>query len=353
MAIIRERGGIWHIQWYDPFEKKVTSKSTGLTATDSNYKKAQRYAKQFQEKLSQKYRKQKELGVQRVSLEEAFEHFKRNNQGKNPKTIEDYDRFFKKFTETFNKSLPSTSINKLNAEAWSNEIKKLNYAQNTIHAYGKQLNHFLNFLFEYNYTPMFKINREVKTRPEVKEKIIFTDEDLDKVLKSLKNKNSNFQTAIFLLVYTGLRPSDILNITDENIDLKNRVLRYYSPKRKKYREVAFHEKLMTVLRKRIKEVGKGRLLNYIDVDNLARAIKRYFQDLEIDGKQYTARTFRKTFISLCRSRYDIDASVVMELVGHEHRNTTDRYYNQISTSKMKVELAKFRIPTFKKNRSKD
>ena len=61
---------------------------------------------------------------------------------------------------------------------------------------------------------MFKINREVKTRPEVKEKIIFTDEDLQKVVKGLKEKNSNFQTMIFLLMYTGLRSSDILNITD-------------------------------------------------------------------------------------------------------------------------------------------
>lgn len=351
MAMIRERGNIWHIQWYDPFEKKVTSKSTGLPATESNYKKAQRYAKQFQEKLSQKYRKQKELGLERASLDEAFEHFKQNNQGKNPKTLEDYDRFYKKFTQTFDKKLPCTSINKLNVEAWLNEIKKLNYAQNTIHGYGKQLNHFLNFLFEYNYTPMFKINREVKTRPEVKEKIIFTDEDLHKIIKGLKDKNSNFQTTIFLLAYTGLRPSDILNITDENIDLRNRILRYYSPKRKKYREVAFHEKLLAVFRRRINEVGKGRLLNYIDVDNLARAIKRYFSDIEIDGKNYTARTFRKTFISLCRSRYDIDASVVMELVGHEHRNTTDRFYNQISTSKMKVELTKFKIPVVRKRKA--
>jgi len=195
---------------------------------------------------------------------------------------------------------------------------------------------------------MFKINREVKTRPEVKEKIIFTDEDLQKVVKGLKAKNSNFQTTIFLLMYTGLRSSDILNITCENIDIQNRILRYYSPKRKKYREIAFHRKLLPLLKKRMKEVGKGRLLNYINVDNLARAIKRYFIEIKLDGKGYTARTFRKTFITLCRSRYDMDASVVMEFVGHEHRNTTDRFYNQISINKMKIELEKFRIPAVRK-----
>ena len=40
----------------------------------------------------------------------------------------------------------------------------------------------------------------------------------------------------------------------------------------------------------------------------------------------------------------MDASVVRELVGHEHRNTTDKYYNQISIERMKAELEKFEIP---------
>ena len=40
----------------------------------------------------------------------------------------------------------------------------------------------------------------------------------------------------------------------------------------------------------------------------------------------------------------MDASVVRELVGHEHRNTTDIYYNQISIERMKAELEKFEIP---------
>jgi hypothetical protein len=40
----------------------------------------------------------------------------------------------------------------------------------------------------------------------------------------------------------------------------------------------------------------------------------------------------------------MDASIVHELVGHEHSNTTDKYHNQISIERMKVELEKFEIP---------
>ena len=40
----------------------------------------------------------------------------------------------------------------------------------------------------------------------------------------------------------------------------------------------------------------------------------------------------------------MDASIVKELVGHEHTNTTDRYYNNISVERMKEDLKKFIRP---------
>lgn len=187
-------------------------------------------------------------------------------------------------------------------------LKQLPLAQNTIHGYGKQLTHFLNFLFEYSYTPMFKINREVKTKPEVKEKVTFSDKDIIKIFDNLVEKNSNFITTIYLLFYTGLRSSDIMTITKENIDLKNRIINYYSPKRKKYREIAFHEDLVPILKNRISEIEGEQILNYSRVENLGKAVTRYIEFLGL-RKEYTARTFRKTFITLCRSRYAIDASI--------------------------------------------
>lgn len=84
--------------------------------------------------------------------------------------------------------------------------------------------------------------------------------------------------------------------------------------------------------------------NFNNVEHLNRALTRYFTDLEIRSKGYTARTFRKTFITLARSRYNIDATIVKELVGHEHTNTTDRYYNAVTMDAMKSELAKFKRP---------
>ena len=196
---------------------------------------------------------------------------------------------------------------------------------------------------------MFKINRDVKTKPEVKEKIIFNDGDIATIFSNLDGKNQNFRTAIYLLFYTGLRSSDILTIRAQDVNLKHRTINYYSPKRKSYKQIPMHLDLVPILQDRLVKVPEGKLLEYSSVEILNRAVTRYMHDLEIDGRGYTARTFRKTFITLCRSRYDMDATIVKELVGHEHGNTTDRYYNKISMNRMREELMKFQRPVVEDN----
>jgi integrase len=194
---------------------------------------------------------------------------------------------------------------------------------------------------------MFKINREVRTRPEVKEKIVFRDEDIIKIFDSLHEKNSNFKAAVYLLFYTGLRSSDLLTLTVDRINFKEMKISYYSPKRKKFREISFHQDLIPILKSRITELKEGSILEYQTIENLGRAVHRFLNDLEMVKYGYSARTFRKTFITLARSRFNMDASIVRELVGHEHGSTADRYYNQITLQNMQKELKKFKRPTKK------
>ena len=88
---------------------------------------------------------------------------------------------------------------------------------------------FLNFLFEYEYLPkFFKLNKDVRIKPQLREPIIFSDKDRRKYISELvpQEKNENFQLMIYLLMYSGLRPSDIINLTVEQIDLDKMEMRY-------------------------------------------------------------------------------------------------------------------------------
>lgn len=345
MASVYSRRGILYLTWWDNFDKKHKSRTFGLNESSVNREITKQFAKKFQTELDNK-KKQLRSGllINEPTIEEAYKHFKKNNSNKNIKTILDYDRFYKKFIEFFPCNSLCSEITKLKVEDWLAEVNKLNLSQNSKYGYYKQLHHFLNFLFEYNYTQMFIINRDIKPKAEIKEKIVFSDADVIRIFENLPTKKNNFILTVYLLFYTGLRSSDILTIEVEKLDLNNNLLRYYSPKRKAYREIPFHSALLPVLENAALRIKSGKILNYKNVENINRAVTRYFTTIGIGNKKYSARTFRKTFITLCRTKYDMDATVVKELVGHEHRNTRDRYYNYISFDKMKKELEKFEMP---------
>ena len=72
MAIIKERGGIIYIQWFDPLSKKVQAKSTHLPVNEANLKKAKKYAKELQDELTIKSKKLKRIGIQSSTLKDAL-----------------------------------------------------------------------------------------------------------------------------------------------------------------------------------------------------------------------------------------------------------------------------------------
>ncbi len=343
MPSVYTKRDILYISWYDSISGKRINRSTGLKYTETNLKKAKKIATDLQTGMEHKQDIYKKLGIRKTTILSAFEHFLHNNSDKHPKTIKDYHRFFNFFKQHFDENELCNNITKLSIEDWIIEIKKLQMQKNSIFDIFKQANHFLNFLFEYSYIPMFKINRDIKPKREIKEKIIFSDEDIVKIFDNLAGKNNNFKTLIYLAFYTGLRSSDMLTIKVSGIDLKRRELKYYSPKRKVYRQVAFHEDLDEIISKRVEEVKDGDLLDYTEIENLGRACHRYFELIGIGDKDYSARTFRKTFITLAR-RCRMDASVVAELVGHAHSSTADRFYNRIDLELMNEELRKFKRP---------
>jgi len=207
------------------------------------------------------------------------------------------------------------------------------------------LKKFLSFLAEYNYLPLFKLNKDVLIQSEVKEIIVFSEKDIIEIMKGLKEKNSNFSTTIQLLVYTGLRPSDLLSLSAKDIDLNNQVFQYYSPKSKEYFQIPIHEELIPILRVRIDEIKDGQILEYEDSKAIGKAFRRYMKDLEIADKKYNLRTFRKSFVSFAHSS-GLDLATVSGLVGHKKISTTQKFYNKLNITKQSSELKKLKFPSF-------
>ena len=182
------------------------------------------------------------------------------------------------------------------------------------------------------------ISKNVKIGSERKEIITFSQEQINKIFNNLEDKSSNFKTFIWLSFYTGLRPSSLITILAERIDLENLVYHYWDAKRKKWVENPFHPDLLPILRNRVAEVPSGAIIKYQDVSAASHAFRKYLKKLEMYTRGINTKTFRKTFIS--NASKTMELSAVSKLVGHENITTTNLYYNKIDLERQRKELQK-------------
>ena len=82
-----------------------------------------------------------------------------------------------------------------------------------------------------------------------------------------------------MLLYNGLRPSDIIDLTVEQVDIKKMLIKYRSPKVDRWYYRPIHPKVRGALRERIKEVQAGRLFEYTEVGNMSKVFRRYLKEL--------------------------------------------------------------------------
>lgn len=329
----------WYISYKDPDTGKQKNKSTGLKATNGTYKEALKMKEDLEKFLSNREKTLLDLSLDRSTIDRAFLKFKHINSDKHRKTIEGYDNFYEQIKKRFSPDQPCTVLNKESIENWIIETKKWDKERNTIYAHFKILNKFLNFLFEYNYIPVFKINQDVSPKAEVKEIIIFEEDDFKMIKKKLAGKKSNFKTMIKLLMFTGLRPSDIINLKVDDVDIDEKSMRYYSEKTKEYFEVPIHSRLVIPLKRRIKEIVSGRLLSYSTVGEMSKAFRRYLEDIGLKDRDYNLRTFRKTFATKSFES-DLDIKAVASLLGHKTISTTMKYYTKANRKKLAEDLKK-------------
>lgn len=313
--------------------------STGYEKTNEGRKQARSFQKTFESKLKERKESAKYGIIPKESptLYEAFQHFLKNNDSRNFKTIYEYNGFFKRLFEYLPSSRPCQILNKLTAEDFLNHVKKLKLAQNTKHNIYKNLVHFIHFLGEYNYIQPFIINKDLRIKPGSTKIIVFDSEEIFKILRTADKSNSNIKTLIYLLVYTGLRPSDILTISAERINLKEQTLEYYSPKLKKNKVIPFHPSLLSMLKERLKEINEGPIIIYSNLDNAAKSINRILKKAELKKNGYNARTFRKTFLNEGYKHIPFD--IMSDLAGHSIK-TADRYYKLFSLKEARGNLGK-------------
>lgn len=331
----------WYISFVDPDTGRTKNRSTKIIAGQSTKKLAEQICKDFEEELEERKSILVRLNIQKATIASAFDHFLKMNDDKVEKTKYAYNFFYKWFTKSFNPYDPCTIINKISAEDWMIKMREHYSEPNTLYGLYKVFNKFLNFLFEYSHIPVFKMNKSVKPKPVEKPIKVFDPPDLNKLIKNLgkKKKNNNFTTMFYLLLYTGLRPSDLVDIKVEDVDLESMTLTYYSSKVKIHHTIPLHMMLKPFLAKRINEIKTGKLINYATTVDMGKAFRRYLTSIELTGKGYNLRTFRKNFATRAFEN-GMNLLSASRLLGHRTMQTTQKYYTHVEKLKLAEELKK-------------
>ncbi len=172
-----------------------------------------------------------------------------------------------------------------------NNMQRENYARQ----YGVTLD-FLKFLISNGYKNIYYENRKFKIINNYKptifsdEEIIILFEAMDKYTKTFKDKKYNnyytYSILIRLIYACGLRNSEVINITMENINFSKNTIDIINSKRNVSRIVVFSDSM------------KRCLIDYI---NTFKIINGFL--FQIDGKQISKealRTFYKKVLSIAR-----------------------------------------------------
>jgi integrase len=147
-----------------------------------------------------------------------------------------------------------------------------------------------------------------------------------------------------MLLLTGIRPCDLLNLKVSHIDLKNLVIHLDISKTQRQIKYPLYDELLNFVKtglSYIKELDEDDFIfpGY-NVSMLGRKFRRLKQRLGIEERHaYTLKTFRKTFATDLADK-GFDRGDVADLLGHSIIETTRKYYVNTKAKTLRDKLNK-------------
>lgn len=149
----------------------------------------------------------------------------------------------------------------------------------------------------------------------------FTEEEISKLFSVITDEQ--FKNLIRFYLYTGCRRSEVLNITWDDVDFKNKKILIRVTKSGKYRKIPINSQLMQILKSMNQDTEK--LFHYQCPDSVNRRFKRYLNKAEIKNwKELSIHNLRHTFASHLVMK-GTGILHIQKLLGHSRVSVTEMY----------------------------
>ena len=162
----------------------------------------------------------------------------------------------------------------------------------------------------------------LKPTKESEEKIALTPEQI----KTIYASDTKSKDLVMILIYTGMRISELLNINEVHDDY---IIAGVKTKAGKHRIIPIHPQIKDSLNRFLKR----KPLQY----NAYR--KRLQKDCKVYGLEFTFHECRHTFVTLA-NEYGADMTTLKKLIGHSTKDVTESVYLHTRISTLQREIMK-------------
>jgi len=294
-----------------------------------------------------------------ITLQEAMKDYIANceHERRKDKTIRDYQIIFNSYLSEWS----SKELTSITTEMVKNKHKKI--GDRTIYranATMRLLRAIFNFSIEEsrdknNGEPLIKynpVNLKKKWFDEKARENIIRKNDLkdwfqavqnlpnDKSNTTHQNSSETVRDYLILLLFTGLRPGEGINLVWSNIDFKNQILNIEDTKNREDHEIPLSNYIIKLLERRKKE-SKGDFVfpgNNPDkaLVNANRQVKKVTKD---SGVQFLLHDIRRTFATYA-SNLKIEYTIVKKLLNHKFSDVTNDHYIKHTTEDLREPMTK-------------
>ena len=300
--------------------------------------------KEATEVLNKYFNNPYNLENHRIKFKDLFELFKNSKKdivAKN--TLDSYINSFKRCKELHNLVFKDISTPIL-----QNLITNLNCSISTKSMTKGFLKIFWDYareidILEKNRAEFINLPKET----EIKEKNPFNYDEIEKLWK---NKDIIWVKYILIMIYTGMRIEETVELKKENVDLREEFIHGGNKTTKgKNRSIPIHKDIVEI----IKELYENSPTDYLIYNDKWIFSKKKNENKPL-RKNYFREKFYKTLETLkinkhkthdCRktlatlmSNQKINNIVITDIMGHENIATTKQYYIQTDKQKLKLSM---------------
>ena len=256
-----------------------------------------------------------------ITFEQLYEEWSEKKFEKVSKSaIRDYKTIYGKC-----KSIYKKPFKDLRTEHYQRIIDE-NSHLTMINSYAKLFNQLYKFARKYDMEKNYASFVEYPTKKASKKRLPFTCEEIQKLWQNVNNINNI--DIVLILLYTGMRVNELLDMPIKNVHLDKRYMFVENSKTAAgIRNVPIHKKILPLIEARydknntylfINERGSKMKYQNFYLHHFEKNIKPI---LEIN---HTIHETRHTFISQC-DRLELNAVTVQRIVGHANETITHHY----------------------------